>query len=60
MKIGELKKLLEAFADDEEILVANYESEDSDGNMPLHEVAGAEYIPTTKKQKSVPVIFYYD
>lgn len=43
MTVKKLKELLDQFADDEKIMIANYSEEDADGNMPLHEIQGAEY-----------------
>lgn len=58
MNIGQLKKLLEQFADDEPVLIGNYSEEDSEGNMPLHEIRGAEYVPITKGKKPVIAIYF--
>jgi len=56
MTIGELKKLLDQFADDEKVMIANYSEEDADGNMPVHTIQGAEY----PENGSNFIVIYYN
>jgi hypothetical protein len=60
MKVKELKNLLNQFDENDTIVIANYSEEDSEGNMPVHSIQGAEYLPVNGKVNINIVAIHFD